>query len=668
MNREDRALIRRMVLSCRRILEEELDGLLRLHGLLPDTVVPVPADRADLQARLRAAVERERQGPGALSYPEARKRYVRQAAFTLLNRLLALRVAEANGLLAETVVTRPEYGDRSRRERDLADADPDLAVQPEALAHAALQQAFGELRPHIPQLFGTDEPYALLLPRLPAYRRLREEFAALPEDLWRQFETLGWAYQFFNSEEREEIRRRLRRNPSPDDIPPLNQFYTVGWIVRALVHNTLGRLWLEAHPDSPLRARLDYLVPVSNRFRPPDRRLSVQDLKVLDPACGSGHFLLGAFDLLVEMWAEERPDLPHWQIPALVLENNLYGVDIDLRAAQIAALALWLKARTAFERLAAQEPHPLRQRPVFAPRRLNIVCADIRFTDGDRRRRFLARFADAYVRNLVEQTLADCARAAEIGSLLRIRQPFERLFAARRARPEEVQQKARQLELFPLVAELPAPYADGTVPIPRQMTLEEIVQEIRAFVRQASEANDMGSLLFGLDAANAVHLVDVLTQEYDVVLMNPPYGALSAGAKAYARQHYPRTHSDAYAAFIEQAISLCRPGGTVGAITGRTFLFLKSFQKLREEILRADALPEVVWDLGFNVLDEATARYAAFTLRRRHAQDGVDWRTHPVLFFRLTDRDWDEKRAVFEETLQKLVAQDSSCATNLTDF
>jgi predicted RNA methylase len=164
----------------------------------------------------------------------------------------------------------------------------------------------------------------------------------------------------------------------------------------------------------------------------------------------------------------------------------------------------------------------------------------------------------------------------------------------------------------------------------------------------------MGSLLFGMDAEYAVQLVDILTEKYDVVLMNPPYGAMPPRCKQYARQHYPRTHNDYYAAFIEQAVNLCKEGGYVGALTGRTFLFLKSFQKLREEILRSDALPEIVWDLGFNVLDEATARYAAFTLRKRHHDDGVDWKKHPVTFFRLTDWDWDEKRVKFEEAMEVL--------------
>jgi predicted RNA methylase len=646
LSREQRAQIRQAVLRCREILKDAFDQLLTYYGILPDRIVSVPQDRQEVQRRLQEAISRE-----AADFREARERYLKHAVFTFLNRLLALRVAEANGLIVETVATRPEYGNRSRRERDLADAYPDLATQPEKLAQEALRLAFSEMREKMNEhlLFRDDSPYAILMPKLPAYRQIREVLMNLPEEIWHEFELLGWAYQFFNSEEREQIRRRLRRNPKPDDIPPLNQFYTVGWIVKALVQNTLGRLWLETHPNSPLREKLDYLVPIQNEFRPPARFLSVQEIKVLDPACGSGHFLLGAFDLLLGMWREERPDLPEWRIPALILEHNLYGVDIDLRACQIAAIALWLKARTTFERLKGNDPNAK-----FEPKRINIVCADIRFVDSNRKTQFLQQFAhDPVLLSIVKQTLQACENAFEIGSLLRISQPFEQLFRQRIKRADELKRKQEQLRLFVLRDEQIS-LGDVPIPVPKELTVAEIVDRIKEFVRRASEAQDMGSLLFGMDAEYAVQLVDILTEKYDVVLMNPPYGAMPPRCKQYARQHYPRTHNDYYSAFIEQAVNLCKEGGYVGALTGRTFLFLKSFQKLREEILRSDALPEIVWDLGFNVLDEATARYAAFTLRKRHHDDGVDWKKHPVTFFRLTDWDWDEKRVAFEEALKAL--------------
>jgi hypothetical protein len=187
----------------------------------------------------------------------------------------------------------------------------------------------------------------------------------------------------------------------------------------------------------------------------------------------------------------------------------------------------------------------------------------------------------------------------------------------------------------------------------KEKTVAEIIEHITEFIREVTEAQDMGSLLFCLDAENAVHLVDVLTDYYDVILMNPPYGAMPPRCKQYVQTNY-RANKDYYTAFIEQAINLCKEGGYIGALTGRTFLFLKSYQRLREEILRSEALPEIVWDLGFNVLDEAVARYAAFTLRKRYESDGIDWREHSVTFFKLTDWDWEEKRIKFEEALSKI--------------
>lgn len=626
-----RRLIENVVLRCRKVLEEDFDKLLIVHGFTPEKIIDeskISQDKLNTRKLLEVAIERE-----GKDYKKARRRYIKYSAFTYLNRIIALRMAEVHGLIDETVVTRAEYGDRSKRERDLLDENPELVSNPEALAFKALEEAYKEMERYIPYLFDTNDPYSILRPSITAYRNVRKIIAELPDDVLQEFETLGWAYQYFNNEERREIRNKMRGAPDPDDVPPINQFYTVDWIVKFLVHNTIGKLWLEMHPESELE--LDYLVPVKNEFRLPEK-VSVEDIKILDPACGSGHFLLGAFDLLFKMWIEEHPEIPRWQIPSLILERNLYGVDIDLRAAQIAAMALYLKARKTFEMFKEKGAE-------FELRKINIICADIHFVDGERKARFLSQFGDRNLRRIVEETLRACENAFEIGSLLRIRQPFERLFESRKKegwdRANFVQ--AQLTKFFPKA-------------IPKEDTVEEIVKKIKEFVREATQSRDMGTILFGLDAERAISLVDVLSDYYDVILMNPPYGAMPPKCKEYAKKHYPRTHSDYYTAFIEQAIDLCKPGGYVGALTGRTFMFLKSHQKLREEILRYEALPELVLDLGFNVLDDATARYAAFTLRRRYEGDGINWEEHPVTFFRLTDYAWDEKRVKFEEILEKL--------------
>jgi len=632
LSTSQRRIIENVILRCRRVLEEDFDKLLRVYGFTPEKVIEkdkISEDKLDRRKQLEIAIQRE-----GKNYKKARKRYIKYCAFTFLNRLLALRMAEVHGLIDETVIIRADYGDRSRRERDLLDKFPELSANIVELIYRALDDAYTEMREYIPHLFDENDPYSILRPSITAYRNARQIIAELPDEILKEFETIGWAYQYFNNEERREIRKRMRGLPDPDDVPPINQFYTVGWIVKFLVHNTLGKLWLETHPESELE--LDYLVPTKNKFKVPEKS-KIEDLKVLDPACGSGHFLLGAFDLLFKMWIEEHPEIPLWQIPSLILEKNLYGVDIDLRAAQIAAMALYLKARTTFEMYREEGAE-------FEVKRINIVCADIHFVDGDRRAKFLSQFEhDRTLRRIVEETLRACENAFEIGSLLRIRQPFETLFESR---------KKNGWNRANLVQEQLSKYIPEA--IPKEYTVDEIVRKIREFVRDATRSKDMGTALFGLDAERAISLVDVLSDYYDVVLMNPPYGAMSSKCKEYAKKYYPRTHSDYYTAFIEQAIDLCKPGGYVGALTGRTFMFLKSHQKLREEILRYDALPEVILDLGFNVLDDATARYAAFTLRRRYKGDGINWEEHPVTFFRLTDYAWDEKRVKFEEILSQM--------------
>lgn len=635
MNREERNSIRRMVLFCRRQLETEFDELLRLHGIFPDRTLPaedIPRERIEKHAELTCSIERENLPPG-----EAKKRWILHAGFTYLNRLLALRVAEVNGLIKETIAVHPAYGNRSLRERDLADADPGLAMDPERLAVQALSEAFAEL--NIPLLFQREsDPYSLLWPRLTVYRAVREAILEVPEGIWRQFEALGWAYQYFNDEARRAIRARLRRNPRPDDVPPINQFYTVEWIVKFLVHNTVGRRWLQAHPGSAIKEKLSYLVPLEES-QAQTIPIDIEKFKVCDPACGSGHFLLQTFDLLFEMWREVRPDLPPWQVPAAILEYNLFGIDIDLRACQVAALSLYLKARTVFEQFKEQGSS-------FTLKRLNIVCADVRFTDGGRNKDFMSYF-DAPLNEVVQEIIQAAENGFAIGSLLQVRQPLEE--ALRKcATPlgcENIQLQF-QLDSQPVQERLRLPPAKGTV-------FEVILEKVRNYILSASEASDMGTMLFGFDAAKAVYLLDLLSEEYDVILMNPPYGSMPAACKEYARGKYRRTHSDYYTAFIEQAVNLTKPGGFIGALTGRTFMFLSSYQRLREEILRHESVPQTILDLGFNVLDGATARWAAFTLQKKTVPD---WRKQRVIFFRLTPWQWDEKRVWFEEALGQLRA------------
>lgn len=306
----------------------------------------------------------------------------------------------------------------------------------------------------------------------------------------------------------------------------------------------------------------------------------------MDPACGSGHFLVYAFDVLFRMYGEAEPDTSAEEISRLILENNLFGIDIDLRAVQLAALSLYLKAKS--------------YNPKLKITKMNLVCADARITDGKVRKVFLEKFADdPELQKIFARIFEDLEYTFEVGSLLKVRGPFERLLERR-------QKEGLQAILFPRVSgqtvisksgriegqtELAMSIPDErvrqeNVVIPKATTLDQMLDALKEFEKEAMERRDMGTLLFATEAEKSVGLVALLSEKYDVLLMNPPYGDMPAKTKEYLRTHYPRTHFDYYLAFIEQVSDLTVDGGFVGSLTGRTFMFLKRHQWVRKSFLK----------------------------------------------------------------------------------
>ncbi len=627
-----------------------------------------------LYESLLAAIERERVGFENIGEPErtrlAIRRYLEGCAYTFVNRLAALRAMEVRGLLsAESIVKREKYSGMSQREWRLFQERS--ALQPDDLLRRTLEEAMQEAAQEIAVLFDPLDQYVLLWPDAHYLRQLLEIIGSeIGNDFWKSDDILGWAYQYYNEDKRKAYKRRGA--PKPDDIPIINQLYTPHWIVKALVDNTLGRLYMEMqghcpwkeNPELPKEAEdgvggfCSYLVPLTS---PPSERETKhpKEIKVLDPACGSGHFLIYAFDVLWRIWKEAEPDLPDDRIASSILKYNLYGIDIDLRACELAALGLYLKAKSYV--------------PSVRVKALNVVCADVRVLEGESREAFLQRFEDdPDLKAIIERLLEQLGYTFEIGSLLKVREPFREMLSQRHP-GKEIQARftAPGIGQTGLTTkEAVAPQArlrvgethqisdEVAISIPATMTLSEIRDMLSQFESEAMEKNDMGSLLFAADTERSVGLLTLLTQEYDVVLTNPPYGGMPPKCKSYAREHYKRTHSDYYAAFIEQSISLCEPSGFVGALTGRTFMFLKSHQKLREQILREQALPELVFDLNaepkFGVLDGATARWTAFTLRKRTGEDSVAWADHSVTFLSLLPWPSEVKIQYLEATIERL--------------
>jgi len=640
-------------------LEENIEKRLLYFGIRGDGSSLEPAKLShltseDLEVRRRLDEAIEKEMGGRLSRKEAVARYVRHVGFTFLNRLAAIRAMEVRGFIKETIIRKDKYKGRSLRERDIVEANPSLTLD-EALKKN-LVEAFQEVGEQIKVLFDIDDEYSLVFPEtrtcLELIRLLSE---GVTEDDWQQDDVIGWIYQYFNSEARKEF-RKAKRKPRADDIPVINQFYTPDWIVKALVDNTLGRLWLEMHPDSKIREFCIYFVPLKEQ--PSAREIKrVRDIKILDPACGSGHFLVYAFDLLYRMYLEDEPETPPLEVPTLILENNLFGIDIDLRAVQLAALSLYFKAK--------------KYSPSLRVRGMNLVCADVRIADSGQRLVFLRRFQDdPALQRIFSHLFEELNYTYEIGSLLKVRVPFERLFdervsgggaQARLSLPITGQAKFGDKGLagqtkFAFDTSKESSEALLTLAIPKERTIEEMLDGLRSFEHEAIEAQDMGRLLFATEAEKSVGLLSILSQKYDVVLMNPPYGRdMPTRTKEYLRRCYPKTHHDYYAAFMEQAIDIAYPEGYVGALVSRTFLFLTWYKWIRENLLKSYARPQLIWDLGFGVLDEARHNWAAFSARKMGSTDEEQVAQQQIAFFRLIEKpDERQKIAAWEEAISTI--------------
>src|SRR5271165_2603146 len=638
MDKATRNAIERATQQARKLIEEDFS--LQLEGtfdVLSNCAIAsnggahLSARQWSQRDKIVAAIERKR-AAGADAV-EAVTDYVRDAAFTTLNRFVALKMLEARELVQECITK----GEQSAGYHEFCGMAPGVALLPDTAGYRLyVESLFDEFSTEIKVLFDRRDAASVMWPK-------RQTFEALlailnVSDLsgvWSEDETIGWVYQFFNSgEERKKMRDESQAPRNSRELAVRNQFFTPRYVVQFLVDNTLGRLWLEMHGEQTSLVKLcEYLVRSVDEPPQPHPRKDPRDLRILDPACGSGHFLLYSFDLLLaiydEAWAaegraprseatgrslrEDYPDLAELRraAPKLIVEFNLHGVDIDPRCAQIAALALWLRAQRAWKDLglAASE------RPRI--QRTHIVIAEPMPGDAALVDEFATRLDPPLLRDLFKKKVGESRLAGELGALLRIEDGIAT--ELRRAREQFIKQRETSdflpgFELVPKQGALDLSGIDDDRFFHEAET--RIVDALRGFAETATGSANVRRRLFAGDAAQGIALIDLVRTRFDVVLMNPPFGAGSLAAKQEFEKGYPRTKNDVYAAFVERGIQLLNPHGLLGAITSRTGFFLSSFQKWREEILLREAPPVVFADLGYGVLDSAMVEVAAYCLEK----------------------------------------------------
>ncbi len=608
----------------------------------------LPEARRRRRERLEAWIGEQRRGTPAPAKKKAssgkgpdserRQRFLLQAvgeaAHTLLHRLVILRILEHHGALDPAVVTggwkSPAYANEL-----IHYVGPLALPRPEDDTRGyreLLEVVFAELALELPGLFGQVGVSALIpIPSesLHAVVDLLNDPAL--ESAWGDDTTLGWVYQYWNDPEREKLDAKIAAGDKilPHEIASKTQMFTERYMVEWLLQNSLGLTWLAIcqkrgwtpEADSVLASletrraafrkqreagevALDVLMPIApglesdwKYFVPqpiPPKSVetaprSIREVKLLDPACGSGHFLVIAFGMLARMYEEEarhegRETSPE-EIATGILANNLHGLDIDPRATQLAAAALWLRAK------------------LYAPKatlsRLNLVAPTFRLAALPKDDPALATLVDELaalqIGKAVSLKLVESLKGVDhLGSLLRVGKDLRAVVE------KEVEADTGPLFVHHVVGQL-----------------GELEERIATFLSAHAAESDLGLRLGGEQLAAGLRFVGLMKEKsYDVVVANPPYQGLTKTAEfEYVTKAYPRGKADLYAAFLERGLELVRDGGVSAMVTMRGWMFLGQFTDLRKRILHDNGL--VLGDLGWGAFEDMTDNPVTLSLLQR---------------------------------------------------
>jgi predicted RNA methylase len=589
---------------------------------------------------------------------EAVAQLIREQAFTILNRFSAIRMAEERNIIPETI--KKGYNSEGFQVFDQLSGGAQTAEQFERYTWF-LNAMFDELAIDLPAVFDRFSPYALLFPSEKVMLELldiiddkdlniyREE-GQQPINLWEEDETIGWIYQYYNS--REEISAMREASGAPRNSRELavrNQFFTPRYVVQFLVDNSLGRQWFEmTKGQTSLVDDCQYMVKREQEIfldkgeTIPETKIvdanyieyralkDPREILMLDPACGSMHFGLYCFDLFEEIYIEAwdnhpelMPDLRDKylredyikRIPGYILQYNIHGVDIDPRAIQIAGLSLWLRAQKSYKKLGLQPA----DRPMI--KKSNLVVAEP--MPGDVA--LLSEFTSSLpgpIGKLVRVIWDKMQLAGETGLLLKIEEELKNEIEIAKEEYKQYKGGSTQTSIFGGVEDSKAAEMAAIYGKDQKITKdffdtaeEEVLKALQSFSENAEGEHAFQKLLFAEDTARGFAFIELCRKRYDVIVMNPPFGAGSINAKDYIDSSYPLSRYDLSTVFIERTIELLNYGSHCGSISTRTIFFIKSFINWRSNLIIDKHNIEFFADLGGGVLD-AMVETAAYTIKK----------------------------------------------------
>ena len=431
---------------------------------------------------------------------------------------------------------------------------------------------------------------------------IRDLVSSIPEEDWSDVQIIGWLYQFYISEKKDQVIGKVVKS---EDIPAATQLFTPNWIVKYLVQNSVGRLWMMAQPESTLASAWEYYIQpaeqtdevnaqlkqlIDVRISEDGDTLNPESITVLDPACGSGHILVEAYDCLKAIYLERG--YRSRDIPRLILENNLYGIDIDTRAAQLASFALLMKAREDDRRLFSNPP------------KLNIIALQ----DSQPER------LDAFSQDLASANIAQ----TDLKELLEL---FE------------------HASTFGSLIQIPATFAKK-------------LSDLESKLNTAAESGDIFSQQSAQELLPLVQQAKLLAKQYDAVIANPPYmggKGMNAALKDFAKKQFPDSKSDLFAMFIERGFAWCKNSGFNSMVTMQSWMFLSSYEAMREKILQ-DRTIQTMAHLGARAFPEISGEVVQATA---FVMQGTHLNGFKPVFFRLVDTTQDSKEVELQAGLNR---------------
>ena len=592
-----------------------IDHVLKIRGLIQQAVVNSFA-RFGAPENIIATHQVAMEG----DYDKARLETVKECVFTLFNRLAALKVMEDRELFPEVTRRRAEHGNLSYSHKMWLEEHSDKRSAERMGLKEFLSDKFQQLFEEygIP-LYKADHPYAVM-PTADELDEIITAFNDIEQDeqcgsnIWKSDDILGWMYENFNTVEKVQLKESGEKIEY-DKVFLQSQIYTPQWVVKFLVDNTLGKQYLEMYPDSRFMideetGKTKYLIANApkQQVRHPKEN-GVLDIKLIDPACGSGNFLIYAFSVFYDMYVDQMEnygaDFSRRDIPKLIVEHNLYGVDLDERAVQITQIALFIKAMQ------------LKGRRGKMPTYCNVVSSHFTLPAYEK---IAATFDmgdshwDDKQREVLKDIWNDLCNAHKFGSLIRLKEKIEALMPS------------QEVTLF-------SEHEIADFFSFRNQALSILRQQVHQWGGEGSNA-------YSLSLVNdAMTFLDILTTSFDVAVANPPYTDSSdfgPELKEFAEANYKKPmkfNINLYACFIKRCCELTDELGKVGMIHPHTFMFIKTFEDVRKFMIENTHINTMV-DFGLdrvNLFGPGILLDATF-----YTLDKKDVENTPGVYFNIT--------------------------------